>query len=285
MVYPVPSMKKSLVFIIAFLGLLPCALGFAQPSQPPAAPPKTASAGQEKSAGGAQAQSAAQQLFVVLLTYPANAPQLSKEAGEKLQEEHMANIRKLNGEGKLVIAGPFMDKGALRGIFVMKAGSLAQAQEWANSDPAVKAGRLAVDVHGPWATHPEGIHETSTPDSLEKYTLLLAHQGDHWDPKSPAFQDVVKQHVAYLKDLMQQGSLALAGPFPYLCRAAGTGTEAGERRPHGEVRHFQDGGPSLGHGQGSPGARTADAVAARLSETRSAARDRLHPLRGISGKC
>jgi uncharacterized protein YciI len=213
MVYPVPSMKKSLVFIIAFLGLLPCALGFAQPSQPPAAPPKTASAGQEKSAGGAQAQSAAQQLFVVLLTYPANAPQLSKEAGEKLQEEHMANIRKLNGEGKLVIAGPFMDKGALRGIFVMKAGSLAQAQEWANSDPAVKAGRLAVDVHGPWATHPEGIHETSTPDSLEKYTLLLAHQGDHWDPKSPAFQDVVKQHVAYLKDLMQQGSLALAGPF------------------------------------------------------------------------
>jgi hypothetical protein len=34
------------------------------------------------------------QYFFVLLNGPADAPQLSKEAGEKLQEEHMANIRK-----------------------------------------------------------------------------------------------------------------------------------------------------------------------------------------------
>jgi uncharacterized protein len=213
MVYSGAHMKKSLIFLIALLGLLPCALGLAQQGQQPATTPQTASAGQEKPAGSAQPQPAAQQFFMVLLTRPANAPQMSKEAGEKLQEEHMANIRKLHGEGKLVIAGPFMDDGVLRGIFVMKAGSLAQAQEWANSDPAVKAGRLAVDVHGPWAIRAEGIHETDTPNSLEKYALLLAHQGDNWNPKSPALQDVVNQHVAYLKDLMQQGRLALAGPF------------------------------------------------------------------------
>lgn len=43
--------------------------------------------------------------FFVLLKRPSNAPQLSKEAGEKLQEEHMVNIRRLHAEHKLLIAG------------------------------------------------------------------------------------------------------------------------------------------------------------------------------------
>jgi uncharacterized protein YciI len=206
-------MKKPLFFLIAILGLMACALGFARNDPQHAAAPKAAATGQGKPADGAQDQPAAQQFFVVLLRHPEDAPPISKEEAAKLQGEHMANIGKLHKEGKLVVAGPFMDGGSLRGIFVMKAGSQAQAQEWANSDPAVKAGRLSVDVHGPWAIHADSIHETSTPNSLEKYTLLLAHQGDHWDPKSPGFQDVVNQHLPYLKGLMAQGSLALAGPF------------------------------------------------------------------------
>ena len=154
-----------------------------------------------------------QQLFFVLLTRPANAPQLSKEAAEKLQEEHMANIRKLHNEGKLVMAGPFMDDGMLRGIFVMKAGSLDQAKELANADPAVKAGRLAVEVHGPWAIHADAIRETATPNALEKYSLLLVHQGERWNPNSPSAPELRKQHVAYLTPLIDQAKLAVAGPF------------------------------------------------------------------------
>jgi uncharacterized protein YciI len=198
-------MKRSVFVVIACLALF-ASLATAQSA--PAAAPST----KPKEASSAPGQPAAS-FFFVLLKHPASAPQISKEDGDKLQEAHMANIRRLHEEHKLMIAGPFMDDGVLRGIFVMKADSLDQAKEWANSDPAIKAGRLSAEVHGPWMVRPQGIHETDTPNTLEKYSLLLVHQGDKWDPKSPVPQDVLKQHLSYLMGLMQQGKLALAGPF------------------------------------------------------------------------
>lgn len=154
------------------------------------------------------------QYFFVLLNRPANAPQLSKEAGEKLQEEHIANIRKLFAEHKLVIAGPFLDDTVLRGIFVLQAESVAQAQEWADSDPAVKAGRLAAEVHGPWRIDSNAIHAPAEPPGFEQYTLVLMKQGEKWNPNAPEFMDVVKLHHALLIQMTEQGSLAVAGPFP-----------------------------------------------------------------------
>ncbi len=155
------------------------------------------------------------QYFFVLLNRPADAPQLSKEAGEKLQEEHMANIRKLIAEHKLVIAGPFMDDTVLRGIFVFLADSSAQVQEWANSDPAIRAGHLSAEVHGPWLIDPSAIHDPAGATGFEQYTLALMKRGDHWDPNAPEFKDVMKQHHAFVKQMIDQGNMAIAGPFPF----------------------------------------------------------------------
>ncbi len=163
----------------------------------------------------AQSSANSAQYFLVLLNRPANAPQLSKEAGEKLQEEHMANIRKLSAEHKLVIAGPCLDDSTLRGIFVLQAESAVQAQAWADSDPAVKAGRLAPEVHGPWRIDPGAIHDPVEPPGFEQYTLVLMKRGDKWNPNAPEFMDVMKQHHAFVKQITDQGSLAIAGPFPF----------------------------------------------------------------------
>lgn len=76
-------------------------------------------------------------------------------ASTEIQKAHLANIQKLADMKKLVVAGPFGDNGRLRGIFVFKVGSLEEARSLAATDPAVQAGRLALEIH-PWLI-PEGI--------------------------------------------------------------------------------------------------------------------------------
>jgi uncharacterized protein YciI len=164
----------------------------------------------------AQSQTSAKvpQYFLILLNRPANAPQLSKEAGAKLQEEHMANIRKMAAEHKLLVAGPFMDDTALRGIFVLQAESATQAQAWADSDPAVQAGRLSVELHGPWIVDPSAFHPPAEPPGMERYTLVLMKSGEHWNVDAPEFMEVIKRHHAFMQQMTEQGNVALAGPFP-----------------------------------------------------------------------
>jgi uncharacterized protein YciI len=78
---------------------------------------------------------------------------------DALQEQHLANLRRLAEAGKLVLNGPLLDAlqlgGEIRGIGVLKAASLAEAQEWISTDPMVKVGRLAFEVHA-WML-PKGV--------------------------------------------------------------------------------------------------------------------------------
>lgn len=74
-----------------------------------------------------------------------------EETPERLaiHKGHMENIERLGKEGKLVVAGPVIDDGDLRGIFVYKVATIEEAKALAATDPAVKAGRLVVEIH-PW---------------------------------------------------------------------------------------------------------------------------------------
>jgi uncharacterized protein YciI len=76
-------------------------------------------------------------------------------ATEEIQKGHMANINRLAEMKKLIAAGPFGDDGRLRGIFVFRVSSLEEAKALTATDPAVQAGRLAMELHT-WMV-PEGI--------------------------------------------------------------------------------------------------------------------------------
>jgi len=222
-------------------------------------------------AAGAFAQPGANsaKLYFVLLTRPANPPQLSKEAGEKLQNEHLANIRKLHAEHKLLVAGPFTDNTSLRGIFVLRASSLEQAQEWANSDPAVKARRLAAEVHGPWQADTSLIHEPDTKESMEQYTMVLVKKSEKWDPRFAEFSEAMSHHRSFMKDMVDRGKVALAGPFAAneasdfarggnLSSGCGGNQQAYRRRSFGEGRSGEGGDSSLDYGKRSPGSWAGD---------------------------
>jgi uncharacterized protein YciI len=74
---------------------------------------------------------------------------------DRLQAAHLANIARLRAEGSLVLAGPIPDGSDLRGIYLFRANSLAEAQALANTDPMIPIGRLVIELH-PWLV-PTGI--------------------------------------------------------------------------------------------------------------------------------
>lgn len=88
--------------------------------------------------------------YMVLLKKGPNRNQDSTTAA-RIQKEHLENINRLAALGKLNVAGPFLDDGDMRGIFIFDSGNEQEVRALVESDPAVKAGRLIYELH-PWMT-------------------------------------------------------------------------------------------------------------------------------------
>jgi len=92
------------------------------------------------------------QYFVGLIYRVPDAPKISEEEAAALQKGHLDNIFRLADEGRMVLAGPFGDDGDLRGLFFYNVETLEEAEALVATDPAVKAGRLRVELHPWWGT-------------------------------------------------------------------------------------------------------------------------------------
>ena len=71
----------------------------------------------------------------------------SEEEAEQLQRAHLDNITRLAEQGKLVLAGPFLEESELRGIYIFNVTSVDEARALTETDPAIKAGRLVMELH------------------------------------------------------------------------------------------------------------------------------------------
>jgi uncharacterized protein len=68
---------------------------------------------------------------------------------EELFKAHLKNIVRLEEEGKLLIAGPFLDDQPLRGIYIFDVTTIEEARQLTSTDPAIKTGTLIMELH-PW---------------------------------------------------------------------------------------------------------------------------------------
>lgn len=67
----------------------------------------------------------------------------------ELQKAHLQNIGRMADEGKLILAGPFLDDGELRGIYIFNVETLDEARQLTETDPAIKSGHLSMELK-PW---------------------------------------------------------------------------------------------------------------------------------------
>ncbi|KYH06452.1 hypothetical protein A1704_09210 [Chryseobacterium cucumeris] len=87
---------------------------------------------------------------IVMLTTGTTKIEDKAKMGE-LMKGHMSNIGKLANEGKIVVAGPFLEKNKenYRGMFIFNTKSTEEAEQWVKTDPAVQAGVFSYEIF-PW---------------------------------------------------------------------------------------------------------------------------------------
>ncbi len=88
------------------------------------------------------------QYVMAFLKAGPNRDQDSTTAAQ-IQAAHMENIGRMAEAGKLVLAGPFLAEGDYQGIYIFNVTTIEEARRLTESDPAIQAGRLVMELH-PW---------------------------------------------------------------------------------------------------------------------------------------
>ena len=88
--------------------------------------------------------------FMIFLKTGPNRTQPEEEA-KQIQDGHLKHISQLAAAGKVILAGPFDSgkDGAMRGLLLFDVDTPEEAVRLASEDPAVKAGRLVIEIL-PW---------------------------------------------------------------------------------------------------------------------------------------
>jgi uncharacterized protein YciI len=104
-------------------------------------------------------------VLVILKTGPHRMP--DGPARDEMFKGHFANIKRLAGEGKLALAGPFGDKSEWRGMFVFAVDTPEEAEKLVATDPVIRSGEMVAEYHRLYASaalmEVTGIHGKIAP--------------------------------------------------------------------------------------------------------------------------
>ena len=146
---------------------------------------------------------------IVFLNKKPDAHEIDKETQTKLFEGHMANMDRLAQEGKLLAAGPFEGGG---GIFIMNTTSMAKAESWIATDPAVQAKRWNVEIL-PFTPRSGSVCPVK---DIKMVTYTFVRFNAVVDKFTASnFPSLIRQHEKYVKKItapMQVVSEGIFGP-------------------------------------------------------------------------
>jgi uncharacterized protein len=85
---------------------------------------------------------------LVLLRRPPDAPDYPDEELDRIQRAHVAFLADMRATDQMVTNGPLdgQPDPSLRGVAFYRTGSLERSRQLAENDPAVRAGRLTVEI-------------------------------------------------------------------------------------------------------------------------------------------
>lgn len=88
--------------------------------------------------------------FVLLKTGPKKMP--AGPARDAMFAGHMANIKRLADEGKLLLAGPFDGVDGWRGMFIFASSSMDEVKAMVATDPVIVEGEMVAEYHRYYGT-------------------------------------------------------------------------------------------------------------------------------------
>lgn len=168
------------------------------------------------SAGASQRYPAPADMLTVHIAMLYRGPAATKETTpetQKIQAAHLAHITKLAKEGHALIAGPFGGDGDLRGVIFLKAASADAARALEADDPAVKAGRLRIEIvsfmtPGNWFSF--GPVKDDLPMRQFVFAFLNVGPKPVGTPEGNA--TIMDDHLANLWSMRQSGVMVAGGP-------------------------------------------------------------------------
>lgn len=136
-------MRPALLLAAALSLIAPAAL--AQDGKPAAAPAATSFDAELAKTVGADEYGMRRYVLVVLKTGPNKMA--AGPARDEMFKGHFANMKRLAGEGKLALAGPFDGVDGWRGLFILAVTDIEEAKRLVATDPVVINGEMVAEYH------------------------------------------------------------------------------------------------------------------------------------------
>lgn len=149
----------------------------------------------------------------VLLHRGAERSPIGERGIQRLQEERLAWLERLHRDGSLLIEGPLDGGGDLRGVIVLDAGSIEQAEALLADDPWIAAGRIRPEVH-PWWAAKDVLNRPQALDRNRRCWLgLLERPPDAPDYSEEKLEEIQAGHLENISRMAASGDLVIAGPM------------------------------------------------------------------------